>query len=106
MSRAPLTPPTRPAPTLDTVAGLLAIVAAAPAPVRDHARDRIDRAMAGDARRCRALLGELALELAPAVTSHRVEELVVVLDLDGGPTRFALPARVPSAATAPTALTA
>lgn len=56
---------------LRTVSELLAVVEGLPAPDRAAARARIGAALEGDARRCRAALGLLALDLAPATDPAR-----------------------------------
>lgn len=81
---------------LDTVAGLLAVVASLPPAARRHAGDRIEDAVAGDARRCRALLGQLALELAPAVAAHRLDDVEVLVDLAAPAAQVALPTATPA----------
>lgn len=78
-------------PDLDTVAGLLAVVASLPPAAQGHARARIEDALAGEARRCRALLGQLALELAPAVATHRLGDVEVLVDLEAPTAHVSLP---------------
>lgn len=54
-------------PVLRTVSDLLELVERLPHAERDVARDRIEVALQGDARSCRAALGVLALDLAAPV---------------------------------------
>jgi hypothetical protein len=89
-------------PVLSTVSDLLDAVRHLPAPDRAAARARIDAALEGDARTCRAALGMLALDLAapaaldqgPAAAAPRrdLELRVHVIDLERD--------RVPARATA------
>ncbi|MEX1177563.1 MAG: hypothetical protein WEB09_03790 [Nitriliruptor sp.] len=61
---------------LHTVRDLLATIDRLPAPDRAAARARVHLAVQGDARSCRAALGELALDLA----AHRLQVRVHHLD--------------------------
>ncbi|MEX1162020.1 MAG: hypothetical protein WEB03_00415 [Nitriliruptor sp.] len=57
---------------LQTVTDLLATVQRLPEPDRSAARARIDDAVRGDARSCRAALGALALDLVDAAPARPV----------------------------------
>jgi hypothetical protein len=73
--------PAEEAPVLRTVSDLLEVIERLPAADRDAARDRIDAALAGDARTCRVALGVLALDLAEPAAAPVPRELEVHVDL-------------------------
>lgn len=66
---APTFAPAEEAPVLRTVNDLLDVIERLPAAARGAARDRIDAALAGDARTCRIALGVLALDFAAPVAA-------------------------------------
>ncbi|WP_052667704.1 hypothetical protein [Nitriliruptor alkaliphilus] len=81
---------------LRTVSDLLAAVQLLPPTARAEAHARIDAALEGDARTCRAALGMLALDLVPAAAAaaatapadaRDLEVRVHVVDLDALPAR-------------------
>jgi hypothetical protein len=83
------TPTTQEPTVLRTVSDLLAAVDRLPPAEREAARGRIDAALRGDARSCRAALGVLALDLAappaPPVPPRELEVRVHVIDLEHDP---------------------
>lgn len=88
MTVRPAAVPAEETSVLHTVSDLLATVEQLPPRERAAAHARIDAALQGDARSCRAALGMLALDLA----SHDplppdLEVRVHVLDLDRVPAR-------------------
>lgn len=72
---------------LRTVSDLLATVELLPPAARAAAIARIDAALEGDARSCRAALGLLALDLVPPVPQPDLDVRVHVVDLDRVPAR-------------------
>ena len=97
---------TAPTHDLTDVAALLRTVTALPPIPREVARQRIERALQGPAGRCRAELGVLALELAPAVATGSLDRVTAVVDLDTGVAHLELADAAPAARGTATSLAA